>query len=189
MYEIIPVDGRLFAVNTTTKTCYVRVMVDTIANKADLMLELCRAIVHIERAGAIVTSVQEVTADGHRPRVSYRQSREYKQAQKEPKRDVVPAIYVSYWSSGAVFRAPCRVDMVTREVFDIQSAGHPCDDDDCYNETVEINEEEFPVYCIDEICDLNADSPLEELTEIKENNSYWRSCDGRKLDEEIKKYQ
>lgn len=189
MYEIIPVDGRLFAVNTTTKTCYVRVMVDTIANKADLMLELCRAIVHIERAGAIVTSVQEVTADGHRPRVSYRQSREYKQAQKEPKRDVVPAIYVSYWSSGAVFRAPCRVDMVTREVFDIQSAGHPCDDDDCYNETVEINEEEFPVYCIDEICDLNADSPLEELTEIKENNSYWRSCDGRKLDEKIKKYQ
>lgn len=189
MYEIIPVDGRLFAVNTTTKTCYVRVMVDTIANKADLMLELCRAIVRIERAGAIVTSVQEVTADGHRPRVSYRQSREYKQAQKEPKRDVVPAIYVSYWSSGAVFRAPCRVDMVTREVFDIQSAGHPCDDDDCYNETVEINEEEIPVYCIDEICDLNADSPLEELTEIKENNSYWRSCDGRKLDEEIKKYQ
>lgn len=84
MYEIIPVDGRLFAVNTTTKTYYVRVMLDNIASKTDLMLELCRAVVHIEREGAIVTSVQEVTPDGHRPRVSYRQSQEYKKAQKEP---------------------------------------------------------------------------------------------------------
>ena len=189
MYEIIPVDGRLFAVNTTTKTYYVRVMLDNIASKTDLMLELCRAVVHIEREGAIVTSVQEMTPDGHRPRVSYRQSQEYKKAQKEPKRDIVPAVYMSYWSSGAVFRSPCQVDLTTCEVFDIQDAGYPSDDDDCYSETVEINEEEFPVYCIDEICDLNADSPLEELTEIKENNSYWRSCDGRKLDEEIKKYQ
>ena len=84
MYNIIPVNGRLFAVNTTTQSYFVHVVLDSIVSKEEIMRELCRAVVCVEREGAIVTSVHEVTADGRRPRVAYRQSQEYKLARKEP---------------------------------------------------------------------------------------------------------
>lgn len=190
MYEITPVDGRLFAVKTTTRTYFVHVVLGNVASKTALMLELCRAIVHIEREGAIVTSVQQVTADGHRPRVSYRQSREYKQAKSEPQADVVSATYVTYWSSGAVFRAPCKVDTETRRVFDIVPVGHPSDDDELICENVEMDDAEFAVLDIDEILTLEEEeNALRQLSDAKETRSCWYSRTGKLLDEVLAQLQ
>lgn len=190
MYNIIPVNGRLFAVNTTTQSYFVHVVLDSIVSKEEIMRELCQAVVCVEREGAIVTSVHEVTADGRRPRVAYRQSQEYKLARKEPEQHIASAMFVSHWASGATFRSPCQVDMNTHEVFEIQNAGCPGDDDNCLSESVEYEGDEKEVYSIDESCGLDAFEAFGELTEIAfkvHEGACWRSEEGRILKEELEK--
>lgn len=73
----------LFVVNTTTTSYIIHVATDNFYDKEQVMKELCRAIVAIERQGYIVTSAQELHADGHRPRIAFRQSKQYQKAKKE----------------------------------------------------------------------------------------------------------
>lgn len=82
--NIIPVnDPGLFMVDTSTSSYIVHVVTDDLYDKEQVLLELCRAIVSLEKKGAIVTSVQEICVDGRRPRVAFRQSKAYKKAKTE----------------------------------------------------------------------------------------------------------
>lgn len=189
-YNIIPMDEPgLFTVNTTTTSYIVHVATDNFYDKEQVMKELCRAIVAIERQGHIVTSAQELHADGHRPRVAFRQSKQYQEAKKEKLDEIISASYITYWSSGACFRAPCKVNLNTHEVFEIQNAGNPSDNDDCIGEYVSIDDAETEVHLIDEILELCLDDEeaKNELQNIKANNSYWISFSGKKLDTELEK--
>lgn len=59
--NIIPVnDPGLFMVNTSTSSYIVHVVTDDLYDKEQVLLELCRAIVSLEKKGAIVTSAQEI---------------------------------------------------------------------------------------------------------------------------------
>lgn len=187
-YNIIPMsEPGLFVVNTTTTSYIVHVAADKFYDKEQILLELCRAIVAIERQGHIVTSAQELHADGHHPRIAFRQSKQYQQAKKEQEDKIITATYITYWDSGASFESSCKVNMNTHEVFAIQSAGCPSDDDDCVGEYVSIDDVETEVHLIDEVLEFGLDEAQEELQAIKDNNSYWTSFSGKKLDEELEK--
>ena len=187
-YNIISMnEPGLFQINTETSAYIVHIATANMYDKNEVLLELCRAIVNLERQGAIVCSVQEMHPDGHRPRVAFRQSKQYKMAKNECPAAIIETSYVTHWSSGACFRSACKVNLSTHEVFDIQNAGYASDDDDCVGEYVVIDDVEEIVYNIDEIAELSTEDFAEQLMDIKTNGLYWTSFDGRKLDEEISK--
>lgn len=183
MYDIISLTDTyeaLFYVNTENAPFLVHIR----NTEKNIMMDLCRAIVKIERQHITITSVQKVCADGHRPRVAFRQSREYKAAQEERAGKILPAIYTSYWESGAEFSSACKLNYNTRRVFDIQNAGTASNNDICIGETVTYRETVAPVCDIDEILLLSND-PLAELTAIKEEDLFWWSSTGKDLETEI----
>lgn len=63
---------------------------------------------------------------------------------KSAERKIKNALFVSVWDGGSVIETPCRVNMETREVFDIMRARY--DGDILEREYVEIDGEEFPVF-------------------------------------------
>ena len=179
MYEIISMnEPGLFSVNTTTTAYIVHISTKTVEDQQQTMAELCRAIVQIERNGAIVTSVQKIYPDGHRPRVAFRRLPEYKKAKMEPTPDIIDATYASYWSSGAIFRAPCKVDLITREILDVLSVGSAADDDDCNEECIVINDTHYDVVNLDELVELDGD--IEEALQRIQNGgkAFWLSYEG-----------
>lgn len=179
MYNIISMnEPGLFSVNTTTTAYIVHIGTKTVEEQQQTMLELCRAIVQIERSGAIVTSVQKIYPDGHRPRVAFRRLPEYKKAKMEPMPNIIDATYVSYWSSGAIFRAPCKVDLTTREILDVLSVGSAADDDDCNEECIVINDTHYDVVNLDELVELDGD--IEEALQKIQNGgkAFWLSYEG-----------
>ncbi len=96
-YNIIPMDEPgLFSVNGTTTSYIVHIATGSFYDKEQVLLELCRAIVALERKGVIVTSVQELSADGHRPRVAFRQSKQYQKAKEEKPDEIIAATYSTH---------------------------------------------------------------------------------------------
>lgn len=190
-YTIIAMDEPgVFFVNTTTTSYIVHVPAERGYDASAVMMDLCRAIVKIERGGSIVTSVQKVYPDGHRPRVAFRQSKEYKAAKKELVPMFANAYYITRWESGAKFKAPCKVNLTTREIFDVQDVGSPNNDDDCLAEAVEIGGVEHEAVNIDELIELNVENLEERLEEAQNNETvYWLSESGRQLADEIVKRQ
>lgn len=188
-YNIIPMDEPgLFSVNGTTTSYIVHIATGSFYDKEQVLLELCRAIVALERRGVIVTSVQELSADGHRPRVAFRQSKQYQKAKEEKPDEIIAATYSTHWTSGAYLKSDCKVNLRTHEVFDIKNAGCPGYDDGCLCERVSFDDVEASVFLIDEILELNdTEDAAEELQSIKDNNRYWASFSGKKLDEELEK--
>ena len=100
---------------------------------------------------------------------------------------IIRGYFLSYWDSGAMFRAPCSIDKETKEVSHIMNVGHPADDDNLTNETIEILDVEYPVHNLDEILELyESDEIKDQLSDIVKNNAYWYSHAGKNLYEEIK---
>lgn len=190
-YTIIAMDEPgVFFVNTTTTSYIVHVSASQGYDASAVMLNLCRAIVKIERGGSIVTSVQKAYPDGHRPRVAFRQSKEYKAAKKELAPVFANAFYITRWNSGAKFKAPCKVNLTTREIFDVQDVGSPNNDDDCYAESVEIGGVEHGAVNIDELIELDVENLEERLGDIQNDATvYWLSESGRQLADEVAKRQ
>lgn len=91
--------------------------------------------------------------------------------------------FLSYWESGAMFRAPCQVDTETRRVYDIMNVGHPGDDDELRYETVEVDGMEENVVNIDEVLMLeDEEDAFYQLSGVKRARRYWYSNAGKTLD-------
>ena len=101
--------------------------------------------------------------------------------------NVVEGFFLSYWDSGAVFKAPCCVNPESKEVFSIMYVGHPGDNDDLINEAVEIDELEYDVTNIDEIIELESrKDAYYKLLEVKKQSGYWYSTEGKSLEKALK---
>lgn len=101
--------------------------------------------------------------------------------------NTVDGFFLSYWDSGAMFKAPCRVNTESREVFDIMYVGHLGDDDTLVNEVVEIDELEYDVTNIDEIIELESrKDAYYKLLEVKKQSGYWYSTEGKSLEKALK---
>lgn len=184
MHEIIHMsEPGLFRVNTTTQSHIVYVKSD---EKENILLDLCRAIVKIERSGDIVTSVQELSEDGRHPRVAFRNTKEYRKAKQEPEVEIIDGTFVSFWTSGTEFHASCKINALTHEVTDIGYAGVPAEDDVLEGEGIKIGELDAPVYDLDAFIELESE-PEELLKSLKQiQSNFWYSGTGRNLEKEIK---
>lgn len=94
--------------------------------------------------------------------------------------------FLSYWESGAMFRAPCKIDIATRKVFDIMNVGHPGDNDALLSEAVEVSEVEQRVVNIDDI--INENDTREAyllLQQVKRKKQFWYSQEGNDLYEKL----
>ena len=101
--------------------------------------------------------------------------------------NVVEGFFLSYWDSGAVFKAPCCVNPESKEVFSIMYVGHPGDNDELINEAVEIDELEYDVTNIDEIIELESrKDAYYKLLEVKKQSGYWYSTEGKSLEKALK---
>lgn len=101
--------------------------------------------------------------------------------------NVVEGFFLSYWDSGAVFKAPCCVNPESKEVFSIMYVGHPGDNDELITEAVEIDELEYDVTNIDEIIELESrKDAYYKLLEVKKQSGYWYSTEGKSLEKALK---
>lgn len=101
--------------------------------------------------------------------------------------NVVEGFFLSYWDSGAVFKAPCCVNPESKEVFSIMYVGHPGDNDELINEALEIDELEYDVTNIDEIIELESrKDAYYKLLEVKKQSGYWYSTEGKSLEKALK---
>lgn len=101
--------------------------------------------------------------------------------------NVVEGFFLSYWDSGAVFKAPCCVNPESKEVFSIMYVGHPGDNDELINEAVEIDKLEYDVTNIDEIIELESrKDAYYKLLEVKKQSGYWYSTEGKSLEKALK---
>lgn len=75
---------------------------------------------------------------------------------------IVDAVYVSVWDDGVAITSACKVNLATREVFDIEIIEPEIELDICENEYVVINRKDYPVVYKDE---------FDMLDDVK--NIYW----------------
>lgn len=86
------------------------------------------------------------------------------------------AIFISRWDSGAEFFSPCTVDHLSHRVYDIFVAGHPSDDDSCYQEVVQIDDKNHNIMYVDDVMTMNTlEDAIEQMQRLKEQNGFWRS--------------
>lgn len=170
----------LYVVNTATNSFIVYIPMREYS-EGEALKSLCRAIVRLEREGRIITSVQKLYPDGHRPRVAFRKTAEYKQAKEERDDKIISATYVAYLDSGAISKVPCKINLATREVFDIDFASQHTEGAKCVLEYVQIYDTEIPLYNIDVLIRVNAKWAQEKFEKLKYEERYWYSLSGNKL--------
>lgn len=115
LYRIDTTDGEAFAVS---------VQIDD-----DELLELCRIIVGIERQGKTILCVRAIHAISL-DEIEYRNTKEYAQAQQEPTHTVIDGKFKVFCSSGAFFVSPCKVDLNSYRVYDVEDGGECSGNDD-----------------------------------------------------------
>lgn len=93
-------------------------------------IELCRAIVRLDREGHIVQDVFAVNPNGVSVAINLRGFKEFRQAEKEPETKVVDAMFRRYCASGAYLDSYCKVDLCSHRVFDVEICGAIADDDE-----------------------------------------------------------
>lgn len=64
---------------------------------------------------------------------------------------VKEALFISVWDGGVEIDTPCKVNLETKEVFDIVTSRY--NGDNLEKEYIEIDGEEFPVFHISDIVD------------------------------------
>lgn len=100
----------------------------TIMDSHEIRVDLCRAVIHMEKKGIRVLKVRNIE-DTNKANIDVWHMPEYQEAAESPTSDVVDACIESNFDSGATFNLPCKANRETREVFAIECGACPNDDD------------------------------------------------------------
>lgn len=100
--------NNIYRIGTNSTACAVSVPVGDTE-----MLELCRAIVKLEREGHTITSVMKLCSNGFDDSVNFRNLKEYALALKEKVQVIVEGEFKRYCASGACLKSPCKVNKTT----------------------------------------------------------------------------
>lgn len=107
----------------------------------------------------------------------------------EMPKNIVKAEAQMYFDSGACFHIPCKANLETREVYDLECSSGPCDDDGFNYEELEIDGVIYPLQDIEELEEWNIDDALDCLNRVIENKTFWRSFCGNAPEELIGCYK
>lgn len=110
--------NNIYRISTNDSACAVSVPIGDTE-----MLELCRAIVKLEREGHTITSAVKLCSNDFEDSVNFRNSKEYALALKEDTQVIVDGKFKRYCASGACLESPCKINKTTCRVFDIVSIG------------------------------------------------------------------
>lgn len=142
MFEICN-DKTYFLAETTAKnkTIEITLVKDShggLLNEHEIKLDLCRAILELQRGGYIVTKVRALDYDIENV-VDVFHLPEFEEARENPMPDIVSGVITSNFDSGASFHLPCKVNKKTHEVFAVEVPAQPCYDDSFRNATVNVD--------------------------------------------------
>lgn len=110
--------NNIYRISTNDSACAVSVPIGDTE-----MLELCRAIVKLEREGHTITSAVKLCSNDFEDSVNFRNSKEYALALKEDTQVIVDGKFKRYCASGACLESSCKINKTTFRVFDIVSIG------------------------------------------------------------------
>ena len=195
MFEICN-DKTYFLAETTAKnkTIEITLVKDShgnLLNEHEIKLDLCRAVLELQRGGYIVTKVRALDYDIENV-VDVFHLPEFEEARENPMPDIVSGVISSNFDSGASFYLPCKVNKKTREVFDVEVPAQPCDDDSFNNATVKVDGVDRRLLNLTDIVSEydsdDYDGVLDALYHVQAKNDYWEN-DGESLTELIHKYR
>lgn len=122
----------------------------TIMDSHEIRVDLCRAVIHMEKKGVRVLKVRNIE-DTNKASIDIWHMPEYQEAAESPVSDVVNACIESCFDSGAMFNLPCKANRKTHEVFAVECCASPDDDDSFSYAEVKINGKDYPINFIDDI--------------------------------------
>lgn len=138
----------------------------TIMDSHEIRVDLCRAVIHMEKKGVRVLKVRNIE-DTNKASIDIWHMPEYQEAAESPVSDVVNACIESCFDSGAMFNLPCKANRKTHEVFAVECCASPDDDDSFSYAEVKINGKDYPINFIDDILlENNVDDALDELKKV-----------------------
>lgn len=195
MFEICN-DKTYFLAETTAKnkTIEITLVKDShggLLNEHEIKLDLCRAVLELQRGGYIVTKVRALDYDIENV-VDVFHLPEFEEARENPMPDIVSGVITSNFDSGASFYLPCKVNKKTREVFAVEVPAQPCDDDSFNNATVKVDGVDRRLLNLTDIVNEydsdDYDGVLDALYHVQAKNDYWEN-DGESLTDLIHKYR
>lgn len=145
----------------------------TIMDSHEIRVDLCRAVIHMEKKGVRVLKVRNIE-DTNKASIDIWHMPEYQEAAESPVSDVVNACIESCFDSGAMFNLPCKANRKTHEVFAVECCASPDDDDSFSYAEVKINGKYYPINFIDDILLENNVDDF-DTKEILGASPYWRS--------------
>lgn len=122
----------------------------TIMDSHEIRVDLCRAVIHMEKKGARVLKVRNIE-DTNKANIDVWHMPEYQEAAESPVSDVVNACIESCFDSGAMFNLPCKANRKTHEVFAVECCASPDDDDSFSHADVEIDGQSYPLNFVSDI--------------------------------------
>lgn len=153
----------------------------TIMDSHEIRVDLCRAVIHMEKKGVRVLKVRNIE-DTNKASIDIWHMPEYQEAAESPVSDVVNACIESCFDSGAMFNLPCKANRKTHEVFAVECCASPDDDDSFSHADVEIDGQSYPLNFVFDIMDENdVNNALDEFYRIQQTGEYWEAHDGKSL--------
>lgn len=153
----------------------------TIMDSHEIRVDLCRAVIHMEKKGVRVLKVRNIE-DTNKASIDIWHMPEYQEAAESPVSDVVNACIESCFDSGAMFNLPCKANRKTHEVFAVECCASPDDDDSFSHADVEIDGQSYPLNFVSDIMDENdVNNALDEFYRIQQTGEYWEAHDGKSL--------
>jgi hypothetical protein len=157
----------------------------TIMDSHEIRVDLCRAVIHMEKKGIRVLKVRNIE-DTNKANIDVWHMPEYQEAAESPVSDVVNACIESCFDSGAMFNLPCKANRKTHEVFAVECCASPDDDDSFSHADVEIDGQSYPLNFVSDIMDENdVNNALDEFYRIQQTGEYWEAHDGKSLTDAI----
>lgn len=179
------------AKNKTIEISLVKDSYGHLLNKHEIKLDLCRAVLELQRGGYVITKVRALDYDVEDV-VDVFHLPEFEEARENPMSDIVSGVVTSNFASGASFCLPCKVNKKTREVFALEVPACPCDNDSFSNATVNVDGADHRLLnlgdIVGEFYSDDYDGILDALYHVQATNDYWESDDGL-LPELIHKYR
>lgn len=194
MFEICN-DKTYFLAETTAKNKTIEITLvkdghGGLLNEHEIKLDLCRAILELQRGGYIVTKVRALDYDIENV-VDVFHLPEFEEARENPMPDIVSGVITSNFDSGASFHLPCKVNKKTHEVFAVEVPAQPCYDDSFRNATVNVDGVDRSLLNLNDIVSEydsdDYDGVLDALYHVQAKNDYWEN-DGESLTDLIHKY-
>ena len=195
MFEICN-DKTYFLAETTAKNKTIEITLvkdshGSLLNEHEIKLDLCRAVLELQRGGYIVTKVRALDYDIENV-VDVFHLPEFEEARENPMPDIVSGVITSNFDSGASFHLPCKVNKKTREVFAVEVPAQPCGDDSFRNATVNVDGVDRSLLNLTDIVSEydsdDYDGVLDALYHVQAKNDYWEN-DGESLTDLIHKYR